>query len=244
MNTFKNKLHWYNITKYRKLNYRFYRDDIITSKEIALNICVYQKLNRYNLLLLLDFLDDGCWRMICKFQKLSEDFIREFQNQVDWDYISQYQHLSPQFVMEFIDKVNVHHIKKYQYDINVPFEHNLKDLSKFEIIDDYLYAYKAITTNRHSILNFQYTYLNGSTHHCFSDKSKNGSSFGLNISTHYYASSYGRNLSILGEYKLVKVRTKISDITYISDDGIKLRTRRLEILEETPVYDLDYIKNN
>ena len=46
------------------------------------------------------------WYYISEYQKLSEDFIREFKDKVDWYYISQSQQLSEDFIREFKDKVN------------------------------------------------------------------------------------------------------------------------------------------
>ena len=46
------------------------------------------------------------WIDISKHQKLSEDFIREFQDKVDWSYISRHQNLSESFISEFQDNVN------------------------------------------------------------------------------------------------------------------------------------------
>ena len=46
-----------------------------------------------------DWVDIGC-------KKLSEDFIREFQDKVDWDIISYHQRLSENFIREFEDKVD------------------------------------------------------------------------------------------------------------------------------------------
>ena len=40
----------------------------------------------------------GNWKEISKFQKLSEDFISEFQDKVSWWFISQYQKLSENFI--------------------------------------------------------------------------------------------------------------------------------------------------
>ena len=40
----------------------------------------------------------GDWKKISKFQKLSEDFIRDHQDKVDWEYISAYQELSESFI--------------------------------------------------------------------------------------------------------------------------------------------------
>ena len=59
-------------------------------------------------------LDKVDWYEITKYQKLSEDFIREFQNKVDWFYISRYQKLSENFIREFKDRVYWNLISQYQ----------------------------------------------------------------------------------------------------------------------------------
>ncbi len=50
-------------------------------------------------------LDDVNWCDISYNQKLSEEFIRNFQNKVDWLNISKYQKLSEKFIREFQDNV-------------------------------------------------------------------------------------------------------------------------------------------
>ena len=59
-------------------------------------------------------LDDVNWESISIDQKLSEEFIREFQNKVEWFYISEYQKLSENFIREFQNKVNWFLISIYQ----------------------------------------------------------------------------------------------------------------------------------
>ena len=54
------------------------------------------------------------WFIISQYQKLSENFIREFSNKVDWNWISRYQKLSEDFIKEFQDKVNWFNISWYQ----------------------------------------------------------------------------------------------------------------------------------
>jgi hypothetical protein len=54
------------------------------------------------------------WKCISKDQKLSEDFIREFQHKVDWKYISRWQTLSEKFIREFQHKVDWKYLPKYQ----------------------------------------------------------------------------------------------------------------------------------
>ena len=46
------------------------------------------------------------WINISFSQKLSENFIREFQDKVYWNYISGHQKLSENFIREFKNKIN------------------------------------------------------------------------------------------------------------------------------------------
>ena len=61
-----------------------------------------------------EFQDNVKWLDISACQKLSESFIREFQDRVNWGWISMYQKLSESFIREFQDKVNWDRISVYQ----------------------------------------------------------------------------------------------------------------------------------
>ena len=61
-----------------------------------------------------EFQDKIIWDLISEFQKLSEEFIREFQVKFDWFYISKYQKFSENSIREFQDKVYWFYISKYQ----------------------------------------------------------------------------------------------------------------------------------
>jgi hypothetical protein len=61
-----------------------------------------------------EFQDKVNWSNISEFQTLSEDFIREFQNKVNWIFISRKQTLSEDFIREFQDKVHWINISEYQ----------------------------------------------------------------------------------------------------------------------------------
>jgi hypothetical protein len=61
-----------------------------------------------------EFKDDVIWYLISKNQKLSEDFIREFEDFVDWDYISMHQKLSEDFIREFQHMLSWYAISSYQ----------------------------------------------------------------------------------------------------------------------------------
>ena len=62
-----------------------------------------------------EFKDDVSWFQISIYQRLSEDFIREFADRVDWGSISKCQHLSEDFIREFQDKVKWYWISRYQH---------------------------------------------------------------------------------------------------------------------------------
>ena len=55
------------------------------------------------------------WRALSKYNGLTEEFIREFQDKVHWDCISIYQHLSEEFIREFKDDVVWNLISIYQH---------------------------------------------------------------------------------------------------------------------------------
>jgi hypothetical protein len=61
-----------------------------------------------------EFQDKVYWNNISVYQKLSEVFIREFQDRVKWEYISCKQVLSEDFIREFKNKVNWYGISHYQ----------------------------------------------------------------------------------------------------------------------------------
>ena len=46
------------------------------------------------------------WMSISLFQKLNEEFIREFKDKLDWTFISRRQLLSDEFIVEFKDLID------------------------------------------------------------------------------------------------------------------------------------------
>ena len=53
-----------------------------------------------------EFKEEVLWDDISEFQVLSEDFIREFQNKLYWPHISHCQKFSDEFLLEFSNKIN------------------------------------------------------------------------------------------------------------------------------------------
>ncbi len=74
-------------------------------------ISCYQKLSED---FIREFKDKIVWYWISKNQKLSEDFIREFQNKINWYRISDHQKLSEDFIREFQNYVDWGNISTYQ----------------------------------------------------------------------------------------------------------------------------------
>ena len=58
-----------------------------------------------------DIITKEQWKDISKYQDLSEEFIREFQDKVDWYWISVSQKLSEDFINEFKDRLDLNEIK-------------------------------------------------------------------------------------------------------------------------------------
>jgi len=92
-------------------------------------LCKYQEVSES---FIREFKDKLDWCFVSKYQKLSESFIREFQDRVDWDYISEYQKLSESFLIEFIDRFRYYCLRR-----NTRIPQDLKDriIAMKEIIE-------------------------------------------------------------------------------------------------------------
>ena len=74
----------------------------------------FYKKNKLSKDFIREFQNKVNWCYISYYQILSEDLIREFKDKVDWIFISIYQKLSEDFIREFKDKVSWRNISKYQ----------------------------------------------------------------------------------------------------------------------------------
>ena len=87
------------------------------------------------------YINDVEWFDISKYQKLSEDFIRDFRNEVNWGYISQYQQLSEDFIREFSHRVNwrcISYIQKLSEEFIREFQDNIDwfSISKYQKLSE------------------------------------------------------------------------------------------------------------
>ena len=80
-----------------------------------------------------EFEDNVDWGCISANQKLSENFIREFQDKVNWNWISKYQKLSESFIRKFKDYVDWGSISKHQ-KLSESFIRKFKDYVDWESI--------------------------------------------------------------------------------------------------------------
>ncbi|NCC71448.1 ATP-binding protein [bacterium] len=76
------------------------------------------------------------WWRISEFQKLSEDFIREYKDYLDWYHISCCQTLSEEFIIEFEDKVHWNCISRYQKLSNQFIRNNIDQLNIDLLLDN------------------------------------------------------------------------------------------------------------
>lgn len=73
------------------------------------------------------------WKEISRYQNLSEDFIREFQDDVNWDWISIRQKLSEDFIREFQDMVSWYEISIHQ-NLSEDFIREFQDMVVWNLI--------------------------------------------------------------------------------------------------------------
>jgi hypothetical protein len=76
------------------------------------------------------------WNDISQFQKLSEEFMREYKDLINWYSISVYQNLSESFMREFKDLFNWYSISVYQ-KLSEDFMREFKDLVYWTYISKY-----------------------------------------------------------------------------------------------------------
>jgi len=128
-----------------KINYTFlnkYPELILyfkNSKKLKLSVLYWTYISEFQKLseeFIREFKDKVNWHYISHKQKLSESFIREFQDKVNWSYISAYQKLSESFIREFKDKVNWHNISENQI-LSESFIREFQDKVKWSTISKY-----------------------------------------------------------------------------------------------------------
>ena len=61
-----------------------------------------------------ELIENNEWTYISIYQKLSEEFIEKYQDNVNWDAISAYQKLSEKLIEKYKDKVNWYFISRFQ----------------------------------------------------------------------------------------------------------------------------------
>ena len=90
-----------------KKHYRLY--SIVFEKE-QLSEHMIKRYHRYY--------NDVAWHSISRCQKLSEDFIREFQDKVIWQYITIKHNLSEDFLKEFKKKIDWSSVFRFSIDVS------------------------------------------------------------------------------------------------------------------------------
>jgi hypothetical protein len=77
-----------------------YREYILKHMDV---VCKYQILTEEFMREYVDHLD---WYSVCKYQKMSESFIEEFRDLVNWDMIGMYQVLSENFILSYSNRLS------------------------------------------------------------------------------------------------------------------------------------------
>lgn len=170
-----------------------------------------------------EFKNEVDWYFISCRQKLSEDFIREFKDDVDWRCISTYQKLSEDFIRKFKDKLPDCNITQSWHYVDTEFKKNeVMKTGLYECHEDYFIAYKGIRSDRYSKYNFQYKYEKGGIYESWCDCTEDESSFGLSAWTEEKAREYCDEL-------VVKVKVRYEDVGMVVYG--KVRCFKIEILD-------------
>jgi hypothetical protein len=124
-------------------------------------------------------------------QKLSEDFIREFKDEVNWDNIPVYQELSENFIKDLIKEFK-YYINTEAYDAShkeKPYEQKLLEVKEYakkhnlKIDENYLYAFREHDRFGRGVYNKTISYENNKYYrdwHCDMNEYEENS-FGLGI---------------------------------------------------------------
>ena len=106
---------------------------------LGTNYLNWRALSRHNGLteeFIREFQDEVHWDCILIYQHLSEEFIREFKDDVVWTLISIYQHLSEDFIREFKDRVDWDGISANQH-LSEDFIREFEDKVDWECISEF-----------------------------------------------------------------------------------------------------------
>ena len=165
------------------------------------------------------------WKEISMYQKLSESFIRKYQDKVYWYEISMSQKLSNEFIEEFKDRLDLNIIKdSWHYRTTEEKKQAVIATGLYECHDTYFLAYKGIRSDRYSNFNFQYKYEKGVIYESWCDCSDDENSFGLSVWDEPMARAYCREL-------VVRVKVNYENVGRVVHSGGKIRCFKIEILD-------------
>ena len=161
--------------------------------------------------------------MISRYQKLSENFIREHKDMFRLDLIGRYQKLSE----SFIEENNLQNLVKdnWRYKDTEFKKEQVKNTGLYECYDDYFIAYKSVRADRYSVFNFQCKYEKGGIYTSHADYTDNENSFGLSVWNKEGAKNY-HNKGII-----IRVKIFYKDVARVVHDGGKVRCCKLEVLD-------------
>ena len=149
----------------------------------------------------------------------------EFKDKLNFELIQNYQKVSEEFRKEF--NLEIDHKTNWLYWTNREKLDYLKKLKMYEIVNaEYVIAYKAVKSNYSSVFKPGLVYSVGNVYkaHC-NCNSNISSSFGLSAWTFDEAKKY------YSKGKILKVKIPIEKLGCITDDN-KIRCFELEVLEE------------
>ncbi len=175
-------------------------------------------------------------RIICHFQKLSEDIVREFPHLIHDHMCKKYLYTYQCFSKEFYDEFG---LPICNGSVNKPefWKHYIIGTGKFECGSDSFYLYKVVRADGYSVYNYHFKFEEGGTYETFSDYSYDKHSFGFEGST-FKGMKYDkiRTYNNAPKFKIIKIKVNYADVTYIGElnllyHDISIRFNKFEVVE-------------
>lgn len=243
----------FNILRHQALSEEFINEylDIIIESKLVHVLCRYQELSEAVISHLLDigkgkpYYDILC-RYITHYQELSVELINQYpiliQNPNCKRNLYNHQALPKSFYDE-----NRLPICNASITPEADWKYMITKSGKFEIHDNYFYAYKIVRADDYSVYNYNYRFEKESDYYTFSDYSYESESFGFESSTFRGMLLYKLQcFNNSPKFKVIKVKIFYKDLTYFDifnnkyEDAI-IRSNKIYIVDSVPV-DSDFVK--
>jgi hypothetical protein len=139
----------------KNLQYYFKNLSELKSIKNKIDNDIWEDISYYNNLpnnFIIEFNENLNWNIICEYQTLNENLIESFINKIDWNSISEYQKLSEEFLIKYKNKVNwdlIIYNEKIKLSSEFVINNKFLNLNKYiKFVDKKHLTYELILNNK------------------------------------------------------------------------------------------------